>query len=182
MDVTPSEAGTSVVDDEKEAIYALHRERKAQLQEQEEEEAQNAAFLDSFTGTPLPNDLLLFAMPVCAPYSTLALYTYKVKLTPGSQKKGKAVQFAVDHFLNLKPKISSAILPKTTPASEDASNDEVAPDVDPIEAQKELIKCVPEADLVGCMVGPVKVSAPGLSTAKKGGNNKPKKAHKNKST
>ncbi|KDO27470.1 hypothetical protein SPRG_07059 [Saprolegnia parasitica CBS 223.65] len=179
-DATPSEAGTSVVDDEKEAIYALHRERKAQLQEQEEEEAQNAAFLDSFTGTPLPNDLLLFAMPVCAPYSTLALYTYKVKLTPGSQKKGKAVQFAVDHFLNLKPKISSAI--KTTPVDVDAATDEVTPDVDPIEAQKELIKCVPEADLVGCMVGPVKVSAPGLSTAKKGGNNKPKKAHKNKST
>ncbi|OQR81173.1 hypothetical protein ACHHYP_16685 [Achlya hypogyna] len=174
---TPSEASSKVVDEEKEAIYALHRERKAQLQEQEEEEAQNAAFLDTFTGTPLPNDMLLFAMPMCAPYSTLALYTYKVKLTPGKEKKGKAVQFAMDYFLNLKPKLSAAVA-----APDAATDDTLKPDIDPIEAQKELIKCVPEADLVGCIVGPVKVSAPGLSSAKKGGGAKPKKAHKNKST
>ncbi|ETV91316.1 hypothetical protein H310_14136 [Aphanomyces invadans] len=176
-----------VVDEEKELFYKLQRERKAQLLEQEEEEAQNATFLESFTGNPLPNDILLFAMPMCAPYSTLELYTYKVKLTPGTQKKGKAVQFAVDHFLKLKPKPAALLASTVTNATSTTNEGEVAhnsPDGDPVEAQKELIKCVPESDLIGCIVGPVKVSAPGLNSAamKKSASQKPKKAHKNTST
>ncbi|CAK4148450.1 unnamed protein product [Aphanomyces euteiches] len=175
--------GDEQIDEEKEALFKMQRERKKQLMEQEEEEAQNSTFLETFTGNPLPNDILLFAMPVCAPYSTLELYTYKVKLTPGTQKKGKAVQFAMEHFLRLKPKPSTvAPLPTGAPVVEQEN-----PDVDPLQAQKELMKCIPESDLVGCIVGPVKVSAPGLNSAalKKqqgGGNAKPKKAHKNKST
>ena len=31
--------------------------------------------LDSLTGCPLPNDELLYAIPVCAPYS--AMHNYK---------------------------------------------------------------------------------------------------------
>lgn len=43
------------------------------------------------TGNPHPNDILLFAIPVCAPYSSLLNhYKYRVKLTPGAMKKGKA--------------------------------------------------------------------------------------------
>jgi hypothetical protein len=45
--------------------------------------------LDSLTGSPLPDDVLLFAIPVCAPYQALANFKYKVKLTPGNYKKGK---------------------------------------------------------------------------------------------
>jgi hypothetical protein len=45
--------------------------------------------LDTLTGSPLPEDNLLFAVPVCAPYISLQKYKYKVKLTPGSTKKGK---------------------------------------------------------------------------------------------
>ncbi|KAF0686277.1 Aste57867_21883 [Aphanomyces stellatus] len=177
------------IDEEKEAFFKMQRERKMQLLEQEEEEAQNATFLETFTGNPLPNDILLFAMPMCAPYSTLELYTYKVKLTPGTQKKGKAVQFAVDHFLKLRPKptllqaaATALSTPEQTAAADQAEDDK--PDMDPLQAQKELIKCVPEGDLVGCIVGPVKVSAPGLNSAtmKKATQQKPKKAHKNKST
>ena len=37
-------------------------------------------------------------MPVCAPYSTLASYTYRAKLTPGAQKKGKAGKQALGMF------------------------------------------------------------------------------------
>ncbi|RLO07592.1 hypothetical protein DYB28_001101 [Aphanomyces astaci] len=197
-DATGLSTGIPAIDQEKEALYQRQRERKAQLLEQEEEEAQNATFLDTFTGTPMANDLLLFAMPMCAPYSTLERYTYKVKLTPGTQKKGKAVTFAVDHFLKLKPKPNHATTTNSTTeapatAKEQGGGGEKeggedggaagAPDVDPLEAQKELIKCVPEADLVGCIVGPVKVSAPGLNSATmKKSSSKPKKAHKNKST
>lgn len=70
--------------------------------------------LTALTGLPHPEDVLLFAVPVCAPYTALTNYKYikftvlfsnkrtkgalitsvvfhrhKVKLTPGSQKKGK---------------------------------------------------------------------------------------------
>jgi NFACT protein C-terminal domain/NFACT protein RNA binding domain len=48
--------------------------------------------LDSFTGRPLTGDELLAAVPVCAPWSALATYKYKVKLQPGVTKKGKAVK------------------------------------------------------------------------------------------
>jgi len=50
------------------------------------------AGLDAFIGRPLPGDELLEAIPVCAPWSALANYKYKVKLQPGSTKKGKAVK------------------------------------------------------------------------------------------
>ena len=43
-------------------------------------------------GIPRPDDVLLHALPVVAPYSLLAGYKHKVKLTPGTQKKGKAAR------------------------------------------------------------------------------------------
>ncbi|KAI9799115.1 MAG: hypothetical protein M1825_004882 [Sarcosagium campestre] len=48
--------------------------------------------LDTLIGNPLPGDELLAAIPVCAPWSALSKYKYKVKLQPGSTKKGKAVR------------------------------------------------------------------------------------------
>ena len=39
--------------------------------------------VDSLTGLPVEEDELLFVVPVCAPYSTLNNYKFKVKLTPG---------------------------------------------------------------------------------------------------
>jgi hypothetical protein len=45
--------------------------------------------VDSLTGAPLPHDTLLFAVPVCAPYNALSGYKFRIKLTPGTQRKGK---------------------------------------------------------------------------------------------
>ncbi|KAI8829317.1 fibronectin-binding protein A N-terminus-domain-containing protein [Chytridium lagenaria] len=39
--------------------------------------------LDLLTGQPNADDTLIFAMPMCAPYSTLGRYKYKAKLVPG---------------------------------------------------------------------------------------------------
>jgi len=50
--------------------------------------------LDALTGQPKPDDVLLFALPMCAPYNALANYKYRVKLTPGTQKKGKGTAVA----------------------------------------------------------------------------------------
>ncbi|VDP78746.1 unnamed protein product [Echinostoma caproni] len=45
--------------------------------------------MDTFTGKPIEDDVLLYALPVCAPYSALSSYKFKVKLTPGNAKRGK---------------------------------------------------------------------------------------------
>ncbi|XP_015244985.1 PREDICTED: nuclear export mediator factor NEMF [Cyprinodon variegatus] len=102
------------------------------------EEAEN--LLTSLSGQPHPEDVLLFAVPVCAPYTALSSYKHKVKLTPGSQKKGKAARTALLSFIKAK----------------DASARE-----------KDLFRSVKDGDLSRNMPGKVKVSAPNLLAAKK---------------
>ncbi|XP_029972447.1 ribosome quality control complex subunit NEMF [Salarias fasciatus] len=102
------------------------------------EEAEN--LLTSLTGQPHMEDVLLFAVPVCAPYTALSNYKHKVKLTPGSQKKGKAARTAVLSFMKAK----------------EASSRE-----------KDLFRSVKDSDLSRNMPGKVKVSAPNLLAAKK---------------
>ncbi|XP_068194100.1 ribosome quality control complex subunit NEMF [Antennarius striatus] len=96
--------------------------------------------LTSLTGQPHPDDILLFAVPVCAPYTALSSYKHKVKLTPGSQKKGKAARTAVLSFMKAK----------------EASTRE-----------KDVFRSVKDADLSRNMPGKVKVSAPNLLAAKR---------------
>ncbi|KAJ2961396.1 hypothetical protein NQZ79_g3433 [Umbelopsis isabellina] len=55
----------------------------------EADEMANLSVLDSLTAQPIPEDMLHFAIPVCAPYTALLKYKYKVKLVPGAMKKGK---------------------------------------------------------------------------------------------
>ncbi|ROL51281.1 Nuclear export mediator factor Nemf [Anabarilius grahami] len=102
--------------------------------------AEDGSILDSLTGLPHPDDVLMFAVPVCASYMALSNYKYKVKLTPGTQKKGKAARTAVLSFMRGK----------------DASARE-----------KDLFRSVKDTDLSRNMPGKVKVSAPNLLAAKK---------------
>ncbi|XP_031703122.1 ribosome quality control complex subunit NEMF [Anarrhichthys ocellatus] len=102
------------------------------------EEAED--LLTSLSGQPHPEDVLLFAVPVCAPYTALSNYKHKVKLTPGSQKKGKAARTAVFSFMKAR----------------DASTRE-----------KDLFRSVKDTDLSRNIPGKVKVSAPNLLAVKK---------------
>ena len=61
----------------------------------DEEEKEKLTEIDSLTGQPREDDIFLFAIPVCAPYSCLKNYTYKVKVVPGNSKKGKAGKEAI---------------------------------------------------------------------------------------
>jgi hypothetical protein len=46
--------------------------------------------LDFLTGKPLAQDILIFAIPVCAPYGSLSNFKFKAKLIPGGAlKKGQ---------------------------------------------------------------------------------------------
>ncbi|CAL8273531.1 unnamed protein product [Merluccius merluccius] len=102
------------------------------------EEAEN--LLTSLTGQPHAEDVLLFAVPVCAPYTALSNYKHKVKLTPGTQKKGKAARTAVFSFM----KAREATV-----------------------REKDLFRSVKDTDLSRNMPGKVKVSAPNLLAAKR---------------
>ena len=55
--------------------------------------------LSRLTGSPKSDDVLLYAIPVCAPYDALKNYKYKVKLTPGHLKRSKAVQSSLAVFM-----------------------------------------------------------------------------------
>ncbi|SAM09718.1 hypothetical protein [Absidia glauca] len=106
----------------------------------EGEELANLTSLDSLTANPLPEDVLHFAIPVCAPYPALQKYKYKVKLTPGTLKRGKAIKQAQSVFLTHQ---------------------------DTTAREKELIKGVPDMEAINTMMSKVKVSAPNLEASKK---------------
>ncbi|XP_064515756.1 ribosome quality control complex subunit NEMF isoform X1 [Pseudopipra pipra] len=127
----------------------LHEAQDPALEEQDEKEEQDQdqpgvedgeALLDSLTGQPHPEDILLFAVPICAPYTAMTNYKYKVKLTPGTQKKGKAAKIALHNFMQ----------------SKEASARE-----------KDLFRSVKDTDLSRNIPGKVKVSAPHLLNRKK---------------
>jgi hypothetical protein len=77
---------------------AAEEARRAALENAEDDDEgdevlkTNLQNLDAFTGRPLPNDELVSAIPVCAPWSALSSYKYKAKIQPGSTKRGKAVK------------------------------------------------------------------------------------------
>ncbi|KAL8490521.1 hypothetical protein ACS0TY_022516 [Phlomoides rotata] len=104
-----------------------------------EEEKEKLNDVDYLTGNPLPNDVLLYAVPMCAPYNALQSYKYRVKIIPGSLKKGKAAKTAMNLFSHM---------------SEATSR------------EKELMKACTDPELVAAIVGNVKVSAAGLTQLK----------------
>ncbi|KAL7296937.1 hypothetical protein TKK_0009377 [Trichogramma kaykai] len=96
--------------------------------------------LDQFTGKPVPEDELLFAVPVVAPYSTLTNYKFKVKLQPGNGKRGKAAKTALAMFMKDK-----STLPR----------------------EKDLIKAVKDESIARNIPGKVKISAPQIQKISK---------------
>merc|ERR1712225_213999 len=55
-------------------------------------EEEKMTSLDALVGMPFRGDEILEAIPVCAPWAAMGNYKYKVKLLPGTQKKGKAIR------------------------------------------------------------------------------------------
>ncbi|XP_041903244.1 nuclear export mediator factor NEMF isoform X1 [Corvus kubaryi] len=132
-------AGILLHEAQEPALDELQEEKEEQDQEQPGLE-DSEALLDSLTGQPHPEDILLFAVPICAPYTAMTNYKYKVKLTPGTQKKGKAAKIALHNFMQ----------------SKEASARE-----------KDLFRSVKDTDLSRNIPGKVKVSAPHLQNMKK---------------
>ncbi|GAB4825612.1 hypothetical protein Ancab_008486 [Ancistrocladus abbreviatus] len=113
---------------EEDDIHEIGEEEKGKLND-----------MDYLTGNPLPNDILLYAVPVCGPYSALQTYKYRVKIVPGTAKKGKAAKTAMNLFSHL---------PEAT------------------NREKELMKACTDPELVAAIIGNVKITAAGLTQLK----------------
>ena len=55
--------------------------------------------LSELTSQPYADDTLLFGLPMVAPYSTMQKFKFKVKMTPGTNKKGKTAKTVLEGFL-----------------------------------------------------------------------------------
>lgn len=95
--------------------------------------------LASLTGCPVAEDGLLFAVPVCAPYAAIQNYKHKVKVTPGTGRRGKAAKTALSVFL----------LDKNTSPRE-----------------RDLLRVTKDQDISRNIPGKVKLSAPHLQKRK----------------
>ncbi|GIM05839.1 hypothetical protein Vretimale_10215 [Volvox reticuliferus] len=105
-----------------------------------DEDAARLSVLDSLTGLPRAEDLLLYAVPVCGPYTAIQSYKYKVKVTPGTVKKGKAARQAIELLIR---------------------------GLDVASRERDVLKAVPEMEAINALVGPgVKLSMPGLQKLK----------------
>mmetsp|Transcript_17294 Transcript_17294/g.26194 ORF Transcript_17294/g.26194 Transcript_17294/m.26194 type:complete len:519 (+) Transcript_17294:2-1558(+) len=100
--------------------------------------------LGKLSGRPVANDSLLHAVPICAPYQTLSQYKYRVKLTPGNLKRGKAAKQCVDLFTH--------------------QNEEKTPHV---ERMRDLIRRLTDNDWVQVMCSDVKISSAGGNKSSK---------------
>ena len=110
----------------------------------------DTAEISKLTGKPLPEDIILYALPVCAPYATLAQYKYRVKLTPGNQKRGKASKQCLEMFCRSEDSGSGKKVGNTKNSNSNARY--VA-----------MIKAVNDNEWVQAMCGDVKISAAGAS-------------------
>lgn len=99
------------------------------------EEKVDLVELDFLTDCPTSLDKLIYALPVCAPYMSMQRFKLKVKLSPGTLKKGKVAKQAMDLLPRLK---------------------------DCIEPERALIKTIPDNEVLGVLIGDVRLSAPGL--------------------
>lgn len=126
LDKTTSEMDKIAI--EEDGIHEIGEEERVELND-----------LDYLTGNPLPDDILLYAVPVCGPYNALQTYKYRVKITPGTAKKGKAAKTAMNLFMHM-PEVTNR--------------------------EKELMKACTDPELVAAIVGNAKITAPGLTQLK----------------
>lgn len=70
----------------------------AALDDEEDVEDAAATPLDALVGWPHVGDEILEIIPVCAPWTAMGKCKYKVKIQPGSTKKGKAIKEILERW------------------------------------------------------------------------------------
>jgi len=133
-------ASSSFAQAKKAAKKGEEQELKELLEEEGVHVADDVGELDALTGKPNEDDLLRYAVPVCAPMAAMRDYKYAIKIIPGQTKKGKAARSVVETFLR-------------NPATN--------------ALHKDLLRVVNEAELINVVPTGVKLSG-ALSGASKG--------------
>ncbi|KAF4124718.1 protein of unknown function (DUF3441) [Geosmithia morbida] len=125
-----------------------------------DDEAHRTTSLDELVGTPMPGDEILEVLAVCAPWNAMGKFKYKVKMQPGSTKKGKAVKEILERI-----KIDSG---KRAVVDETSRNkDKMWP------REVELIKALKPEDVVNSVpVGKVRIMLTGGTSGGGGGKGK----------
>jgi len=139
-------------DDVKAEVAALLAEENLDLID--EEDLAKLSMIDTLTGNPRSEDTLLYAIPVCAPYSVLSAYKHRVKLVPGNLKKGKAVRQAMEMLIRN--------------VGEDLGR------------ERDLMRGCPEQDGINLMVGGCRLQTPGLQKMQQAKRQKGKQQKKKK--
>lgn len=102
--------------------------------------------IDTITENPLSDDILLYAIPMCGPYSAFQSFKYKVKVIPGNNKRGKAAKTCLGLFLH---------------------------DKGASQREKDLLKALKDQDYARNIPNKVKISAPNMKAITK---KRPKKS------
>ena len=119
--------------------------------EQALQELQEHKNIDLLVPAPDPGDELLAAIPVVAPWTALSRNKYKVKLQPGSMKKGKAVKEIVGMWSGL-DKVGAGGKGRKIVDESNSDREKVwAKEVELIKAWRveEVVGCVP---VKGCRI------------------------------
>ncbi len=109
--------------------------------------------LDAFVGAPLPGDDILDALVVCGPWDAIGgRYKWRVKLQPGTTKKGKAVK----EILN---KWNAIVIDREKRRAGSGERDEAMFEEEKLRMREaELIKAIREPEVIGVVpVGKVRV-------------------------
>lgn len=132
-------------------------------------EAADLSWIPALVGTPTPDDEILAAIPVCAPWGALGKYKYKVKLQPGAVKKGKAVKEIIGRWVSETT---------TGKVKKDHAEDAGIPraDAERLRAREgELIKGWKDTEIINTMpVGKVRIMTAGSAGGGGGGGDKGK--------
>ncbi|CAN8074278.1 unnamed protein product [Agarophyton chilense] len=114
------------------------------LKELERLESECSHILETLTAIPRAEDAIRYALPVCAPYSAISNYRYRVKLMPGTSRRGKGYRAAVAVMLK-----------------------EAEKDLSRFKQERDAMRLTPESEGIHMMLGNVKIMAKGLAEALK---------------
>lgn len=132
-------------------------------------ETADLSWLPALIGTPNPEDEIIAAIPVCAPWAALGQYKYRVKLQPGSVKKGKAVKEIVGRW------VAETTTGKVKKEQAEEAGLSLA-DAEKLRSREgDLIKTWKDTEIINTMpVGKVRIMGATTSNARGGGGDKGK--------
>lgn len=108
--------------------------------EEEDGKLTEHRLVDTITESPLADDIILYAIPMCGPYSSFQSFKYKVKIIPGNHKRGKAAKSCLGLFLH---------------------------DKNASQRERDLLRALKDQDYARNIPNKVKISAPNMKTMTK---------------